>query len=106
AFTVSMATIGGAEIPGTRTGDWAEGEEPVFASISITAPGLVVGSDLRSLLVRQELRSRGPLPIDEHFAMETSRLLLFLFNGHIYVEQDETRKWDRLVIIMPLAPEA
>ncbi|NOQ54248.1 MAG: PAS domain S-box protein [Thermoplasmata archaeon] len=106
AFTVSMATIGGAEIPGTRTGDWAEGEEPVFASISITAPGLVVGSDLRSLLVRQELRSRGPLPIDEHFAIETSRLLVFLFNCHIYVEHDEAQRRDRLVIIMPLAPEA
>ncbi len=106
AFTVSTATIGGAEIPGTRTGDWEEGEEPDFASISITAPGLVVGSDLMSLLVRQELRSRGPLPTDEHFAVETSRLLLFLFNGHIYVEHDEAQSRDRLVIIMPHAPEA
>jgi len=105
AFTVSSATVGGAEIPGTRTGDWEGGEEPNFAAISITAPGLVVGSDLRSLLVRHEIQSRGPLQVDEYFAVETSRLLLFLFNGHMYVEHDEDQKRDRLVIIIPLAPE-
>lgn len=105
AFTVSTATIEGAKVPGTRTGDWTEGEVPDFASITITAPGLVVGSGLRSLLVRQELQSRGPIPTDEYFAMETSRLLLFLFNGHIYVEHDEAENGDRLVIIMPLEPE-
>jgi len=106
AFTVSTATIGGDEVPGSRTGDWAEGDAPVFGSICITAPGLVIGNDLKSLLVRQELHSRGPLPIDEYFAMETSRLLLFLFNGHIYVEQDEANNQERLMVIMPLEPES
>ncbi len=105
AFTVSSATMGAAEIPGTRIGDWGGGEETTFAAISITAPGLVVGSDLRSLLVRHEIQSRGPLQVDEYFVVETSRLLLFLFNGHVFVEYDEAQKRDRLVITMPIAPE-
>jgi PAS domain S-box-containing protein len=104
-FTVLTTIIGGAGIPGTRTEDWEKGEEPEFASISISAPGLVIGSDLRSLLVRQEVQSRGPLPADESFAVETSRLLLFLFNGHIFVERDEDRNRDRLVTILPRAPD-
>jgi PAS domain S-box-containing protein len=105
-FTILTTILGGAEIPGTRTEDWEKGEEPDFASISISAPGLSIGIDLRSLLVRQELQSRGPLPADEYFAVETSRLLLFLFKGHIFVEHDEALGRDRLVVIIPLAPEA
>lgn len=105
-FTISTTILGGAEIPGTRTEDREKGEEPDFASISISAPGLSIGVELRSLLVRQELQSRGPLPADEYFAVETSRLLLFLFKGHIFVDHDEARGRDRLVVIIPLAPEA
>jgi hypothetical protein len=85
--------------------DSADADVTSFATISITAPGLSVDEDLRSILSRQELRTRGPLLPDQSIAVETSRLLLFLFNGRILIDTDEELGQQRVMIVLPMTDQ-
>ncbi len=105
-FTVAVGSGSSEEIPGTRVDDSADAKEASFATITITAPDLSVDDDLRSILTRQELRTRGPLPPDQSIAVETSRLLLFLFNGRIIIDTDEETDQQRVMIVLPMTDQS
>lgn len=100
-FTVSTGFIGGSDIPGSRTEDWSDDGEPRYATISISAPGLTIGDELRSILARNELHTLGPLPANEVLAVETSRLLLFIYQSRIHIGPSEDGTHHRVVIMIP-----
>jgi len=102
-FRLTLATRTGLEIPGSREEDWRDGKEPVFACVSISCPGLTLDEDLRSILTRQELHTRGPLPPGKSLAVETTRLLLFLYGGRVIAERLPEGGGEAVVVLLPVA---
>jgi PAS domain S-box-containing protein len=82
-----------------------EVDEPCFAEVSFTGPGLRVGEDINMVLTRREAPSRDALSSRQSFAIETARLLVFFYKGEFYVEKvdpNDPKSVDRLVIILPI----
>jgi PAS domain S-box-containing protein len=100
-FKVEVASGTSQDIPGTKVEEGVDATMAPFATISISAPGLAVDDDLSSILTRQELHTRGTLPPEQTIAVETSRLLLFLFNGRIIIDTDEETGYQRILIVLP-----
>jgi PAS domain S-box-containing protein len=99
-FTITVGRRKVSEIRGTRPMGPVEGEEPTVATVSITCPGLVLSDELKSILTRQEFHTRGPLPPEQSLAVETSRLLLFIYEGRIIAEKGPSIGDESLVIIL------
>ena len=102
-FRLTLGTRRGLEIPGSREEDWKDGKEPVFATVSITCPGLQLDDELRSIMTRQEFHTRGPLPPGQSLAVETSRLLLFLYEGRVIAERLPRGGGEAVVVLLPEA---
>ncbi len=102
-FKLTLDTRMGLEIPGSREEDWKDGEGPEFATVSISCKGLKLSDDLRSILTRQEFHTRGPLPPEQSLAVETTRLLLFLYGGRVMAERLPRGGGEALVVLLPLA---
>ena len=100
-LTFSIQEVKGSEVQGSENGRWGVKGEPTLATLTITAPGLSVGSDLKRILGGQEKQSRGPLTEEKSFAVETTRVLLFLYKGRIIIESGE--EGDRLTVLFPVA---
>jgi hypothetical protein len=86
-FTISVEGRKVSDVRGSRTTVDKEGREPSIATISIACPGLLLSDELRAILSRQELHTLGPLTPEQALAVETSRLLLFLYEGRIVIEK-------------------
>ena len=72
-----------------------------YPQINLAISLHAIDDELRSILVRNELHTLGPLPADEVFAVEISRLLLFLYHSRIHVGPSEDGIHDRVVILLP-----
>ena len=68
--------------------------------MSITCPGLKLDEDLTSTLTRQELHTLGPLPPEQALAVETSRLLLFIYEGRIITERGYSTGEESVVVLL------
>ena len=77
-----------------------DGEEPIIPTLSITCPGLKLSEELKSILTRQELHTRGPLPPEQSLAVETSRLLLFIYEGRIITEMGHKTGEESVVVLL------
>lgn len=100
-LSIEIGTISSSEVPGTMGIPYGDKGEPQLSTLTITAPRLKLGEDLRSIFNRLEVHTRGPLPPDVSFAVETSRLLLFLYKGRIFIQDGKGKKGDSVVLVMP-----
>jgi PAS domain S-box-containing protein len=98
-FTVSIDERKVSDVRGSRPVTTKDGKEPSLVAISMTCPGLHLGDDLRSILARQEIHTLGPLTPEQALAVETSRLLLFLYEGRIVIEKG-TQTGDESVVVL------
>jgi PAS domain S-box-containing protein len=99
-FTITIGSRKVSGIKGTRPSGEGGDDEPNVATVSIACPGLALTDELKSILTRQELHTRGPLPPEQSLAVETSRLLLFIYEGRIIAERGQSTKDESLVIIL------
>jgi PAS domain S-box-containing protein len=99
-FTVSIDERMMSEVRGSRSVTTGDGKEPSLVAISITCPGLSLGEDLRSILARQEIHTLGPLATEQALAVETSRLLLFLYEGRIIIEKGAHTGEESVVVLI------
>jgi len=99
-FTISIASRKLSDIRGSRYIATEGVEEPSIPMVSITCPGLKLSEELKSILTRQELNTRGPLPPDQSLAVETSRLLLFIYEGRIISEQAYQTGEESVVVLL------
>ena len=99
-FTISLGSRNISDIRGSRPVKFRDGEEPMVVTVSITCPGLKLSEELKSILTRQELHTRGPLPPDQSLAVETSRLLLFIYEGRIITERGAHTGEESVVILL------
>jgi PAS domain S-box-containing protein len=101
-FKIVLGSMVGSGVPGTPPEEVEEGNDHEFATIEITCPGLSLGDDLRSILTRQEYQTRGPLQPEESLAMETSRLLLFIYKGVIISQKGSRGRDETVSILLPM----
>jgi hypothetical protein len=99
-FTISIEGRKVSDVRGSRATVDKEGREPFIATISITCPGLQLSDELRAILSRQELHTLGPLTPEQTLAVETSRLLLFLYEGRIIIERATTTGEESVVVLL------
>ena len=99
-FSISVDSRGLSEVKGSRITVDPEGREPRVSAVSITCPGLQLSEELRNILTRQELHTLGPLPPEQVLAVETSRLLLFLYEGRIMTERASTTGEESVVVLI------
>jgi PAS domain S-box-containing protein len=99
-FAISIEGRSLSDVRGSRVQIGTEGEEPLVTAISITCPGLNLNDELRSILTRQELHTLGPLTPEQTLAVETSRLLLFLYEGRIVTEKSPKTGEESVVILL------
>jgi PAS domain S-box-containing protein len=98
-FSITLGSRSMSDIGGSRPVTEGYGMEPMMVTVSIACPGLKLSEELKSILTRQELHTRGPLPPDQSLAVETSRLLLFIYEGRIITER-VTQTEEEAVVIM------
>jgi PAS domain S-box-containing protein len=99
-FTISIGSRKVSQIKGSRPMGVGEGEEPTVGTVSITCQGLQLSDELKGILTHQELQTRGPLSPEQTLVVETSRLLLFIFEGRIITETDFATGEDSVVILL------
>ncbi|MCK4969535.1 MAG: PAS domain-containing protein, partial [Thermoplasmata archaeon] len=99
-FSITIESRKISDIRGTRPLGVGEGENPPIAAVSITCPGLKLSEELKSILTRQELHTRGPLPPEQSLAVETSRLLLFIYEGSIIAERGYSTGEESVVLLL------
>jgi PAS domain S-box-containing protein len=103
SFTISVDSRKMSEVHGSRAMGRGGDEDPEMATVSITCPGLRLSEELKSILTRQELHTRGPLPPEQSLAVETSRLLLFIYEGRIITERGFSTGEESVVILLRAA---
>lgn len=99
-FSITIESRRMSDIQGSRPMGVGEGEDPPIAAVSITCPGLKLDEDLTSTLTRQELHTLGPLPPEQALAVETSRLLLFIYEGRIITERGYSTGEESVVVLL------
>ncbi len=99
-FAISVEGRKFSDVAGSRIAGHPERVEPLLAAISITCPGLHLSDELRAILTRQELHTLGPLDPDQTLAVETSRLLLFLYEGRIITERSPKTGEESVVVLL------
>jgi PAS domain S-box-containing protein len=102
-FSVSIEERRISDVRGSRPATTKDGEEPSLVALEITCPGLRLNDDLRSILARQEIHTLGPLTPEQALAVETSRLLLFLYEGRIIIEKGAHTGEDSVVVLIRVA---
>lgn len=100
SFSILVEHRSLSEVRGSRPSVDAKGREPKVAAISITCPGLHLNEELNSILTRQELHTLGPLAPEQALAVETSRLLLFLYEGSIVTERGPKTGEESVVVLI------
>ncbi|UCC93371.1 MAG: PAS domain S-box protein, partial [Thermoplasmata archaeon] len=68
-FTISVGSRKVGDIKGTPPMEGGKDEEPTVGTVSIASPGMMLGDELKSILTRQELHTRGPLPPEQSLAV-------------------------------------
>jgi len=99
-FTISIEARKVSDIRGSRSPAVEGEEDPMVPTVAITCPGLKLSEELKSILTRQELHTRGPLPPEQSLAVETSRLLLFIYEGRIITERGHRTGETSVVVLL------
>jgi PAS domain S-box-containing protein len=93
-------------IPGVEPIPGDQPDEPCFARVTFTSHGTALSEDLRGALARREMPTMG-VPSDSlRFAIETSRLLVSIYKGQIFIEDVDVTdpgKGFVIVVLLPLA---
>ena len=83
-----------------------DAETPCFARLSISGRNLAIPEEFKGVLARREMATMGAINDEVSFAVETSRLLVFLYKGQILIDDADPKDPEggvKVSVILPLA---